>query len=66
MCLSAFLCYIYIGSEQVAQLAVPEVAQATFPRFCDGGADAEKAVVCKGLLSVRTFAFRDTGSNYCP
>ena len=38
---------------RVAQLAVPEVAKATNPRFCDGGADAEKTVVCDGLLRVR-------------
>ena len=38
---------------RVAQRAVPEVAQATGPRFCDGGPDAEKAVVCEGLLNVR-------------
>jgi hypothetical protein len=41
---------------RVAQLAVPEVATATGPRFCDGGADAEKAVVGEGLLSVRDTA----------
>lgn len=38
---------------RVAQLAVPEVAKATGPRFCDGGAASEKAVVCEHLLSVR-------------
>ena len=38
--------------KRVAQLAVPEVAAATGPRFCDGGVDAEKAVVCEGLLGV--------------
>ena len=41
---------------RVAQLAVPEVAKATGPRFCDGGVDAEKAVVGEGLLSVRDTA----------
>jgi hypothetical protein len=30
---------------------VPEVAKATGPRFCDGGADAEKQVVRAELLN---------------
>jgi hypothetical protein len=38
--------------KRVAQLAVLEVAKATGPRFCGGGVEAEKAVVCEGLLTV--------------
>jgi hypothetical protein len=40
----------------VAQLAVPDVAAATHPRFCDGGQDVEKKAVCDVLLSVRNEA----------
>jgi hypothetical protein len=41
---------------RVAQLAVPDVAAATHPRFCDGGQDVEKKAVCDVLLSVRNEA----------
>ena len=36
--------------KRIAQLAVPAVARATFPRFCDGGIEAEKATVNMQLI----------------
>ena len=36
--------------KRIAQLAVPAVAKSTFPRFCSGGIEAEKATVNMELI----------------